>query len=126
MRSVFYLIKHPAVPMRLKLLPLMALLYFIFPRDLLMDFRPGGFIDDFVVISVLLSIFAAKAAPYVNPRRKEKDESIPVDFEVKDRVDGSATNPSSGSAEAGGTSDGENAGAAAGGPPDTDLRGREE
>ena len=112
--------------MRLKMLPLLAFLYFIFPRDLLMDFRPGGFLDDFVVVGVLLSVFAAKAAPYVNPRRKEKVESIPVDFEVKDRVDGSSTNGTAGSAEAGGTSNGETVGAAAGGPPDTDLRHREE
>ena len=112
--SVVYLMKHPAVPKRLKLLPILAVAYFLFPRDLLMDFRPFGHLDDLIVITVLLNIFVAKAAPYIDPRKKEKIEAIPVDFEVKERVDADSA--------AGAAAGGEGASADAEAPPKTDLR----
>ena len=116
MMSVVYLMKHPAVPKRLKLLPLLAVAYFLFPRDLLMDFRPFGHLDDLIVITVLLNIFVAKAAPYVDPRKKEKIEAIPVDFEVKERVG------ADGDSAAGASAGDEGGSQSAGAPPETDLR----
>ena len=113
MMSVVYLMKHPAVPKRLKVLPILAVAYFLLPRDLLMDFRPFGHLDDLIVITVLLNIFAAKAAPYVNPRRKEKPEAIPVDFEVKERVGADGDSASARSEGGEPPSDA---------PPETDLR----
>ena len=86
--SVVYLMSHPAVPVRLKVLPIFAFIYFIFPRDLIFDFRPGiGHLDDLVVIGVCLGFFINRGWRYVLEEQKRKEDSILADFEVLDRVD---------------------------------------
>ena len=106
--SVVYLMTHPAVPLRLKLLPFIALAYLIFPRDLIFDFRAFGYFEDFIVITVLLSIFTTKATGHVVRDQQHKDGAIPVEFEVLDRTDA----PSAGSDDP----------PADGDPPTHDLR----
>ena len=73
---------HPAVPTRLKALPIIAFVYLIFPRDLIIDFRLFGVLDDFVVVSVLLSIFISKGWAYVDGYNEKRSGSIDADFQV--------------------------------------------
>jgi uncharacterized membrane protein YkvA (DUF1232 family) len=80
--SVAYLMQHPAVPTRLKALPVIAFVYLIFPRDLIIDFRPFGVMDDLIVVGILLSIFINKGWRYVADYDKGKSESIDADFQV--------------------------------------------
>ena len=88
MFSAFYLIAHPAVPARLKLLPFLAFAYLVFPRDLFPDYIRGlGLIDDLIVITVLFGIFTSKAIKHVAADERRKKNSIDVDFEVLGRVD---------------------------------------
>ena len=86
--SAFYLITHPAVPLRLKLLPLLAFAYLVFPRDLFPDYIRGfGLIDDIIVMTILFGIFTTKALKYVAAHERRKRDAIDVDFEVLGRVD---------------------------------------
>lgn len=80
--SVAFLMSHPAVPTRLKALPIIAFVYLIFPRDLIIDFRLFGVLDDFVVVSVLLSIFISKGWAYVDGYNEKRSGSIDADFQV--------------------------------------------
>ncbi|MEX2598980.1 MAG: DUF1232 domain-containing protein, partial [Dehalococcoidia bacterium] len=89
MLSIVYLMTHPTVPLRLKLLPIVALVYFLWPRDLLPDYWfPIGLIDDFIIGFILLGVFTAKAWPYTLQAAKAKREmskdSVKVDFKVVD------------------------------------------
>ena len=86
--SAVYLISHPAVPLRLKLLPVLAFAYLVFPRDLMPDWiRVFGLIDDVIVITILFGIFTKRALKYVVADERRKKDSIDVDFEVLGRVD---------------------------------------
>ena len=82
--SVVYLMTHPDVPLRLKSLPVLALAYVVFPRDLFLDFRPFGLIDDLIVVTVLLGIFTSRGWYHIERAKKHKDEAIPAEFEVVD------------------------------------------
>jgi len=86
--SAVYLIKHRAVPLRLKLLPALAVLYVLSPRDLVPDFIRGfGLIDDIIVTSTLFGIFTTRAMKYVLTNERRRKNSIDADFEVLGRVD---------------------------------------
>jgi uncharacterized membrane protein YkvA (DUF1232 family) len=91
--SVVYLMSHPAVPLWLKALPVLAVVYLIFPRDLVPDFFrfPFGIFDDLFVVGLLLGIFINKGWDYVDRDGKRKDDSIDTDFQVLGR-DGPASN----------------------------------
>jgi uncharacterized membrane protein YkvA (DUF1232 family) len=80
--SVAHLMQHPAVPTRLKALPVIAFIYLIFPRDLILDLRPFGVLDDMVVLSILLGIFINKGRQYVGLYDKGKSDAIDADFQV--------------------------------------------
>ena len=81
--SVVYLMTHPDVPLRLKTLPVLALAYVVFPRDLFPDFlRLVGFIDDLIVVTVLLGIFTSRGWYHIERAKKRKDDAIPAEFEV--------------------------------------------
>lgn len=97
--SVAYLITHPAVPLRLKALPLFAFVYLVFPRDLIFDFRAFGYFEDVIVVTLLLGIFSTRAWKHVNDDRKRKSDAIDVDYQVLDRDDGSDPNGTAGSSE---------------------------
>lgn len=97
--SVAYLITHPAVPLRLKALPLFAFVYLVFPRDLIFDFRAFGYFEDVIVVTLLLGIFSTRAWKHVNDDRKRKSDAIVVDYQVLDRDDGSDPNGTAGSSE---------------------------
>lgn len=86
--SVAYLMQHPAVPTRLKALPIIAFTYLIFPRDLIVDLRPFGLLDDLVVVSILLGIFIHKGWAYVANYNEKREDSIDADFQVLMREEG--------------------------------------
>ena len=74
--------QHPAVPKRLKALPIAAFIYLMFPRDIIFDYRFPGAIDDILVVTLLLGLFVSKATPYVIAKDKEKSDSIDAEFKV--------------------------------------------
>ena len=80
--SVVYLMTHPDVPLRLKTLPVLALAYLVFPKDLFFDFRAFGLIDDLIVVTVLLGIFTSRGWYHIERAKKGKDDAIPAAFEV--------------------------------------------
>lgn len=82
LRTVAYLMSHPAVSLLLKALPIAAIAYVIFPRDLLFDFRIFGYLDDVVVVGLLLGFFTSKGAEQVTKAQKAKEEALPADFVV--------------------------------------------
>ena len=57
-RLVWQLMWDPRVPRKLKLLPVAAILYLVWPFDLVPDFIPVlGQLDDLAVIAILLGAF---------------------------------------------------------------------
>ena len=83
--SVVYLMTHPDVPLRLKVLPVLAFAYIALARDLIPDFRfPFGFIDDVLVATVLLGIFTIRGWHHIEQAKKRKEDAIPAEFEVVD------------------------------------------
>ena len=105
--TVVYLMTHRAVPLRLKALPVLALIYLLFPRDLWFDFRAFGLIDDLIVGGLLIGTFVNKGWNYVTNAQRQRDDTIPAEFRVIDEDDA----PSAGGAQD------------ADGAPSSDLRG---
>jgi uncharacterized membrane protein YkvA (DUF1232 family) len=89
--SVGYLMSQPAVPRWLKGLPVIAFVYLIFPRDLIIDFHPFGVMDDLVVVGVLLTIFINRGSGYVARYDRGKGDAIDVDFQVLVREEACST-----------------------------------
>ena len=105
--TVVYLMTHRAVPLRLKALPVLALVYLLFPRDLWFDFRAFGLIDDLIVGGLLIGTFVNKGWSHVTNAQRQRDDTIPAEFRVIDEDDA----PSAGGAQD------------ADGAPSSDLRG---
>ena len=85
--SVVYLMTHPAVPVHLKVLPVLAFIYLVFPRDLWFDFRAFGFLDDFIVGGLIIGTFVNKGWARVQAAQRKRDETIPAEFRVIDEDD---------------------------------------
>ena len=92
-KSIWPLMQHPAVPKRLKALPIAAFIYLMFPRDIIFDYRFPGAIDDILVVTLLLGLFVSKATPYVIAKDKEKSDSIDAEFKVLMREEHGADAP---------------------------------
>ncbi|MDE2837546.1 MAG: DUF1232 domain-containing protein [Chloroflexota bacterium] len=110
--TVVYLMTHRAVPLHLKALPVLALIYLLFPRDLWFDFRAFGLIDDLIVGGLLIGTFVKRGWNHVLTAQRERDDTIPAEFRVIDDNDA----PSSEGAPSGDPHD-------ADGAPTSDLRG---
>jgi uncharacterized membrane protein YkvA (DUF1232 family) len=84
--ALVYLMRHPRVPRWLKAIPVLALLYVIWPRDLLLDFLPPpvGVFDDFIVVLVLTNLFLWFASKYAQrpPLPKDDGRTVQVNFRV--------------------------------------------
>lgn len=66
MRLVYYLLRDPEVPIYLKLLPFTAVLYLLWPVDLLTDFVPVlGQLDDLTALLVSSKVFIELAPQHV-------------------------------------------------------------
>jgi uncharacterized membrane protein YkvA (DUF1232 family) len=95
--TVVYLMFHKAVPLRLKALPVLALAYVIMPRDLVPDFFSiAGFVDDVLVVYLLLSLFISRAKRHVlsaGERYQPEGKTITTSYRVvdKDAKEGGAT-----------------------------------
>jgi uncharacterized membrane protein YkvA (DUF1232 family) len=118
-KSIWPLMQHPAVPKRLKALPIAAFVYLMSPRDIIFDYGHGflGAFDDVLVVTLLLGIFISKATPYVTAEEKEKADAIDVEFRVlmqQERGD-AADSPSADAGDAPGAHDDD-------GTPHDDLR----
>ncbi len=111
--TVVYLMTHRAVPVHLKALPVLALIYLLFPRDLWFDFRLFGLLDDLIIGGLLIGTFINKGWERVLTAERKRDDTIPAEFRVIDEDDAP-------SAEGAPSTEG---GADADGAPRSDLRG---
>lgn len=80
--QVPYLLRHPAVPWRWKVLPYLALIYLLSPFDLIPDFSVFGLLDDVIVVGLLLTLFVNKAQRYASEYNRRRPGSIDADFTV--------------------------------------------
>ncbi len=66
-RLTVRLMQDPRTPFYLKLLVILAIVYFVMPMDLLPDyFIPGvGYIDDFVIMSWAIRLFLKRVPEYL-------------------------------------------------------------
>ncbi len=85
--SVVYFMAHPAVPRWVKMLPWLAMLYVIWPVDVLFDFPPGvGHIDDALVVFLILSLFTYLSRRYIEKAAQgpseNKEPGIKADYRV--------------------------------------------
>ena len=115
--SVVYLMTHPAVPVHLKVLPVLAFIYLVFPRDLWFDFRAFGFLDDFIVGGLFIGTFVNKGWARVLEAQRKRDDTIPAEFRVIDEDDTPTTEDAP--SDAAHDPDAPDAGSA----PTSDLRG---
>lgn len=88
-RLVYYLMRDRDVPAYLKLLPMAAIAYVIFPADFLPDLVPVfGQIDDLMALLVGAKVFVELAPPHVveryHPRLYQQDEDPLVDAIIVD------------------------------------------
>lgn len=68
-RLVFYLIKDREVPIYLKVLPFIGVLYTLFPIDIVADFVPVlGQLDDLTILLIGAKVFIEMAPPQVVAR----------------------------------------------------------
>ena len=85
--TVVYLMTHRAVPVHLKVLPVFALIYLLFPRDLWFDFRAFGLLDDLIVGGLLIGTFVNRGWNHVQTAERKRDDTIPAEFRVIDEND---------------------------------------
>ena len=72
-RLVYYLLRDPEVPFYLKLLPFTAVLYLLWPVDILTDFVPVlGQLDDLTAMLVSSKVFIELAPQHVVIRHMDQ------------------------------------------------------
>lgn len=72
-RLVYYLLRDPEVPFYLKLVPFAAVLYLLWPVDILPDLAPFlGQLDDVTALLVSSKVFIEMAPPHVVARYMEQ------------------------------------------------------
>lgn len=88
-RLVFYLIKDREVPIYLKVLPLVGVLYTLFPIDIITDVVPVlGQLDDLTILLIGAKVFIEMAPPQVVARYMDqmnsRNEATIIEGEVSD------------------------------------------
>ncbi len=85
-RLVYHLMRDPDVPFYLKLLPLAAIAYVIFPADLAPDLVPIiGQVDDLMALLVGAKVFVEMAPPHV-VERYQPASVAPADDPLQDAI----------------------------------------
>ena len=78
-KLVWYLVRDPEVPLYLKALPFVGLLYVLFPIDFITDFVPVlGQIDDLMVITIGAKVFIELAPANVVAKYMAQMRGQPV------------------------------------------------
>lgn len=90
-RLVFALMRDPEVPVYLKLLPVAALLYVLFPLDFAPDLYPVlGQLDDLTALLVGAKVFVEMAPPHVVARHlaqfSQSGPAKEVEDDLKDAI----------------------------------------
>lgn len=101
LRLAWSLIRDPDLPSGFKLIPLIALLYLLFPADFLPDIVPGlGQVDDLTVLLLGLKIFLDACPPAIVQKHLARMTSVEASYRVVDE-DGPATEGTRAQLEAG-------------------------
>lgn len=100
-RLVFYLIKDREVPIYLKALPLLGVVYMLFPIDIITDFVPVlGQLDDLTLLLIGAKVFIEMSPPQVVARYMEQMKAAHtatiIEGEVSDAADATYTNAANG------------------------------
>ncbi|MDX1663668.1 MAG: DUF1232 domain-containing protein [Candidatus Promineifilaceae bacterium] len=86
-RLVYYLLRDPEVPAYLKLLPLAAVLYVLFPLDLAPDLWPViGQLDDLTALLVGAKVFVDLAPPHVVARHMDAMQEEELEDPLQDKI----------------------------------------
>jgi uncharacterized membrane protein YkvA (DUF1232 family) len=96
-RLVYALIKDPSVPIYLKLIPFAAVLYLVFPLDLIPDIALGlGQLDDLTAILVMSKVFIELAPQHIVDRHlteirgydgyEHNDDAVIIDQDVAESI----------------------------------------
>ncbi|WP_420641874.1 YkvA family protein [Candidatus Leptofilum sp.] len=76
-RLVYYLLRDPEVPFYLKLLPFTAVLYLLWPVDLLPDVLLGlGQLDDLTALLVSSKVFIEMAPPHLVAQHMDRIRAV--------------------------------------------------
>ena len=89
MKSIF-LIKNfitlffdKRIPFKIKLIPILGIIYLISPLDFLPDFIPLlGWIDDIIIIGLSIIFFVSKSFPYFSKKTDNQNKNF-VEGEFK-------------------------------------------
>lgn len=100
-RLVFYLVKDREVPIYLKVLPFLGVLYALFPIDIIADIVPVlGQIDDLTLLLIGAKVFIEMAPPQVVARYMDQMNAARtatiVEGEVRDAANDVASNAANG------------------------------
>ena len=91
-RLVFYLIKDREVPIYLKVLPFLGVLYALFPIDIITDIVPVlGQIDDLTLLLIGAKVFIEMSPPQVVARYMEQMNAAATAIIVEGEVSDAAT-----------------------------------
>lgn len=73
---LYYAAEDPKTPTWARTVIYASLAYFIFPQDAYPDYLPGGYVDDYAVITAAIAVVAA----HIEPRHKERAEEKAKDW----------------------------------------------
>tara|TARA_Y100001968_G_scaffold3728_1_gene3251 strand:- start:1120 stop:1485 length:366 start_codon:yes stop_codon:yes gene_type:complete len=75
--EAFEIMIDPYTPSEARLSMLAALTYLVMPLDLMPDFIPvGGFSDDLVALTAVISLWKSQATPPIKQRAREKLDKL--------------------------------------------------
>ena len=89
-RLVYYLLRDPEVPFYLKLVPFTAVIYLLWPIDLLPDVLLGlGQLDDLTALLVSSKVFIEMAPPHVVARHMDEirmNDGLTANDDVNEKI----------------------------------------
>ena len=90
LRLAWHLLRDPVLPAVFKMIPVVALVYLLFPADLLPDWIPGlGQMDDLSVALLGLKLFIDACPSSIVEKHQARMSSVDATYRVVDEETGS-------------------------------------